>query len=1267
FGTINVLGSVTPSSGMQLAVNSTGLTGYWAGALNSGSIPVTQTETNLGKLTLAFDLRTSAVRQIRVRLESADAGGVVGGTLEKMIYPAVSGSFQRYAFELSTMTAAGGTFSPTAPNVKLTWQIEGGVDAGSWPAGVHSLHVDNVYYAKPAYYVKPGGAGSQNGLTEANAFSSIASALTAATNAGDIIVIMESGSPSYNLASGLAFSGGGTPGGWVTLKNYPGHSPLIKRLEPTSGSYDTIVVGKISGTVEYVKNYNYIEIRGLRWTGTADTLAVADRGGSTAKSNLNGLSAAGRATIKAPHHIRFADNEIYNISAGGISGIDIDWWYVENNDIHDTSNWTIYGTSGISQLTPSTFDGTAGTYRTFWLGNKSYRNETKIAWAQIGQISDGNGAILDTFITTRHGPYLGRSIVANNQFYENGGSGVHTLYVNGADIINNTVVRNSHSPALTYSNIFAVSSNDIVIANNIIVASAGEPINNASYSTSFPETTGVAFLNNLYLSDDSTNLPYVGPDDSGNITTTDVGFVNDAVGTNDYRLRSGSPAFDAALASAVGLPIRDFYGILRKTDGLPDIGACERQPAIVSAPLTQSVAAGGAVTLSVVAKTAGANSALAYQWQRNGVNVAGATNSSLALTGVSLAQAGDYRAVVSVGSPAFDTVTSALGTLSLQTPYPTATALTASANPANFNASVTFTATVTSAAGIPAGIVTFFDGVTTLGTGTLNGSGVATLALSNLAGGGHSVTASYGAASNYAASTSSAISQTIQPIASATALTSSANPAAFGAIVTFTATVTSSSGAPAGSVTFKDGAATLGSGTLNGAGLATFSSSSLSGGSHSVTAVYGGGANHLSSTSSAVSQIIQALATSTALSSNANPANFGANVTFTATVTNGSSIPAGTVSFKDGAATLGTGTLNGAGVATFSSSSLSAGSHSITAVYGGNANHLTSTSSAVSQAILPLATITTLASETNPSSPATAVSLTATVTAASGIPSGTVTFLDGVDILGSATLDAGGEAVLTTSALASGSHPLTASFSASGNFAASVSAVLNQAIRHTTTIDLVSNINPAPDGTPVTFTATVSSSLAGATGLVTFSEGGATLGTAVLDGSGIAVLTTSTLAVGSHPVTAAYAGDATHDGSVSSQLVEIIQAAITPYEAWQAAFFSPADLADEARSSPNADPDGDGYQNLMEYAFNTDPLLAGNAGMPIVSRDGDGLLRISFQRLREDLTYIVEGSGDLSAWSAIATNPGSVGQSVVVADTAPSGAPLRMLRLHVIR
>ena len=82
--------------------------------------------------------------------------------------------------------------------------------------------------------------------------------------------------------------------------------------------------------------------------------------------------------------------------------------------------------------------------------------------------------------------------------------------------------------------------------------------------------------------------------------------------------------------------------------------------------------------------------------------------------------------------------------------------------------------------------------------------------------------------------------------------------------------------------------------------------------------------------------------------SSANPSVFGQSVTFTATVTAnapGSGTPTGTVTFMDGSTTLGTGTLNGSGVATFSTSGLSVGSHSITAVYGGDTDFTTSTSS----------------------------------------------------------------------------------------------------------------------------------------------------------------------------------------------------------------------------------------------------------------------------------------------------------------------------------
>ena len=73
-------------------------------------------------------------------------------------------------------------------------------------------------------------------------------------------------------------------------------------------------------------------------------------------------------------------------------------------------------------------------------------------------------------------------------------------------------------------------------------------------------------------------------------------------------------------------------------------------------------------------------------------------------------------------------------------------------------------------------------------------------------------------------------------------------------------------------------------------------------------------------------------------------------MTFTATVaavSPGTGTPTGTVNFFDGATQIGTGTLNSSGVATFSTSTLSVGTHSITAVYAGDTNFTTSTSTAV--------------------------------------------------------------------------------------------------------------------------------------------------------------------------------------------------------------------------------------------------------------------------------------------------------------------------------
>jgi uncharacterized repeat protein (TIGR01451 family) len=307
--------------------------------------------------------------------------------------------------------------------------------------------------------------------------------------------------------------------------------------------------------------------------------------------------------------------------------------------------------------------------------------------------------------------------------------------------------------------------------------------------------------------------------------------------------------------------------------------------------------------------------------------------------------AGSYAVVASLNNNDYE-APDATGTLVINKAS-TSTSLTSSANPSQFGQSVTFTATVTSAAGTPTGTVNFKEGATTLGSGTLNASGVATFTTSTLTLGNHSITAEYVASTNFNASTSAPVTQVVNKANSSTSLTSSVNPSQFGQSVTFTATVTSATtGTPTGTVQFKDNGTNLGApAALNASGVATFTTSALTSGTHTITAEYSGDANFNSNTGTlAGGQAVNKANSSVAVTSSVNPSQFGQSVTFTATVTSTAGTPTGTVQFKDNGTNLGSPVaLNASGVATFTTSALTSGTHTITAEYSGDANFNPST------------------------------------------------------------------------------------------------------------------------------------------------------------------------------------------------------------------------------------------------------------------------------------------------------------------------------------
>jgi hypothetical protein len=347
-----------------------------------------------------------------------------------------------------------------------------------------------------------------------------------------------------------------------------------------------------------------------------------------------------------------------------------------------------------------------------------------------------------------------------------------------------------------------------------------------------------------------------------------------------------------------------------------------------------------------------------------------------------------------------------------------------------FGQVVTFTATVAPTA---SGTMTFMDGSTPLGTGTLSG-GVASFTTTTLAVGGHSITAVYNGDSTNSGSTSAARTQTVATATTTTTL-AALTGSTLGQAVTFTATVAPSTAT--GTVTFMDGSTPLGTGTLS-SGVASISTTTLAAGSHSITAVYSGNVSYATSASTPRIQTVATATTTTTLAP-LTSSIFGQPANFSATVVPGTAT--GTVTFMDGSASLGIASLSG-GVASFTTTTLAAGSHSITAVYEGDASYTTSTSAALAQAVATATTTTTLAALADVSVGG-AVTLSATV--APSTATGIVTFMNGTSALGTGVLSSG-VASFTTTTLTVGSYSITAVYAGDANDATSTSSALTQQI-----------------------------------------------------------------------------------------------------------------------------------------------------------------------------------------------------------------------------
>ncbi|MBA3922835.1 MAG: Ig-like domain repeat protein [Nostocaceae cyanobacterium] len=374
-----------------------------------------------------------------------------------------------------------------------------------------------------------------------------------------------------------------------------------------------------------------------------------------------------------------------------------------------------------------------------------------------------------------------------------------------------------------------------------------------------------------------------------------------------------------------------------------------------------------------------------------------------------------------------------------------------SANPVVVGQAVTFTSTITATdpnLGKPTGKVSFYDGDTLLKDVDLQ-DGVATYS-TTLGLGTHSIKEIYSGDNNFASVTTDPIVETINKDSAkitTTALPDTSNPTS----IILKTTVAGNAGVanPTGVVSFFEGDKKLGEANLD-QGVASLKIN-LTPGKHTITEVYAGD-NSFNTANGTLDATINANNAAITTTSSAATSTYGQNITFISTVTPGTtgiSTPTGKVNFFDGDTLLSEGTLDAKGVASFTTNKLSTGKRNIKAVYAGDNNFLTITSTPLNETINPISTVIT-ATTSNPTAIAGRnILFTSTVTNNSnsaGNPTGTVTLFDGTNKLGTADLK-NGIATFNIANLGVGKHNITQTYTSSdGNFNNSTSAAIGETV-----------------------------------------------------------------------------------------------------------------------------------------------------------------------------------------------------------------------------
>ena len=488
----------------------------------------------------------------------------------------------------------------------------------------------------------------------------------------------------------------------------------------------------------------------------------------------------------------------------------------------------------------------------------------------------------------------------------------------------------------------------------------------------------------------------------------------------------------------------------------------------------------------------------------------------------------------------------------------TSTAVGSSSNPSTYGQSISFTATVTGSS--PTGTVQFnvdgsaFGSPVTLSSGSATSGSITTLTV-----GTHTVTAVYSGDGNNNGSTGTLSGgQVVNNAGTTVTVGSSGSPSTYGQSVTLTATIVGQNGllkkkpgaspSPSGTVTWSSN---TGCGTTpvtaNGNnGTASCTTSALPVGSDTVTANYSGDSNHNAGSGSTVQNVNQ-VTTTTSVQSSLDPSTYGQSVYFTASVTG--SNPTGTVQFYVDSVAYGSPVTLSSGIASSASTTtLTVGTHTVSATYSGDTNNGGSSGSLSGGQVVQMAgsgTITvSLTNGTNPSSYGQSVTFTASIPGQYGLlrqrkghpldVTGSVTWSSNTGC-GTTPVTSGnpGTATCTTTALPVGSDTVEADYSGDSNHNPGSGTTTQQVNPAGTTVTVGSSLDPSTYGQSVSFTATVTGN--SPTGTVQFYVDSVAFGSPVTLVSGAAMSSnTNALAVGTHTVSATYSGDTNNGGGSGS-------------------------------------------------------------------------------------------------------------------------------------